>query len=261
MKRNLALALAAVAAIGMAAPAAAGGANGGRPAAQDGDVTMTVGLLQDLSSPNVTVGYLVADYELWNLQYATLTDKSADDFSTIPALAESWEGSEDGLTWTYTLREGLQWSDGEPLTADDIVYTINRSRDEEWINHYSTVQNLEATAIDERTVQIVTSVPDPKLPTMDVYIVPQHIYEGISADDLTSYDGLDGVASGQYSLEEWRSGQDWTMVKNPNWYGRDNGIDRIVFRVFSNPDAMVAAIQRGEIDAAHSVPAGAMEML
>jgi peptide/nickel transport system substrate-binding protein len=237
------------------------GAIAGPADAQDDEVTLTIGLIQDLSSPNVTVGYLVADYELWNLQYATLTDKAPDDFATIPALAESWVGSEDGLTWTYTLRDGLQWSDGEPLTAEDIAYTINRSRDEEWTNHYATVQNLEATALDDRTLEIVTSVPDPKLPTMDVYIVPQHIYESISAEDLTSYDALDGVASGQYSLEEWRSGQDWTMVKNPNWYGRDNGIDRIVFRVFTNSDAMVAAIQRGEIDAAHDIPFGSYEQL
>jgi len=102
----------------------------GRPAGAQDQVTLTVGLLQDMSSPNVTVGYLVPEFDVWNLQYATLTDKAADDFSTIPGLAESWEGSDDGLTYTYTLREGLQWSDGEPLTADDVAYTINRSRDE-----------------------------------------------------------------------------------------------------------------------------------
>lgn len=228
----------------------------------DGDaVTLTIGLLQDLSSPNVTVGYLVPDFELWNLQYASLTDKAADDFETIPGLAESWEESDDGLTYTYTLREGLQFSDGEPLTADDVVYTINRSRDEEWANHYSTVANLEAVALDDRTVEITSSVPDPRLPAMDVYIVPEHVYENISADDLASYDGLDGVASGQYSLSEWRSGQDWTMVENPNWWGEDNGIDRIVYRVFTNGDAMVAALQAGEIDAAHEVPRSALERL
>ena len=227
----------------------------------DAPVTMTIGLLQDLSSPNVTVGYLVSDYEVYNLQYATLTDKAADDFSTIPGLAESWTGSDDGLSYTYTLREGLKWSDGEPLTADDIAYTINRSRDEAWTNHYSTVANLEATAVDERTVTITTSVPDPKLPTMDVYIVPKHIYEGVSADELADYDAMDGVASGQYSLKEWNSGESWTMEKNPNWWGRDNGIDRVVFRVFSNADAMVAALQKGEIDAAHNFGAEGAEVL
>ena len=108
-----------------------------------------IGLLQDMSSPNVAVGYLVPEFDVWNLQYATLTDKSADDFSTIPGLAESWEGSADGLTYTYHLRDGLQWSDGEPLTADDVAYTINRSRDEEWANHSSTTANLDAT-VDRR---------------------------------------------------------------------------------------------------------------
>ncbi len=229
--------------------------------AQDDTVTMTIGLLQDMSSPNVTVGYLVPEFEVWNLQYATLTSKAADDFSTVPSLAESWEASDDGLTFTYTLREGLLWSDGEPITAEDIAYTINRSRDEEWYNHFSTVENLDAVVIDERTVEITSAVPDPKLPTMDVYIVPKHIYEPISFEDLESYEALDGVASGPYSLTEWRSGQDWTMVANPNFFGQENGIDRLVYRVFSNADAMVAALQRGEIDAAHNFSANSFEQL
>lgn len=224
-------------------------------------VTLTIGLLQDLSSPNVTVGYLVPDYEVWNLQYATLTDRAADDFETTPGLAESWEEANDGLTYTYTLREDLAWSDGEPITADDIAYTVNRSRDEEWANHFSTTQNLNAVVIDDRTVEITSSAPDPRLPGMDAYIVPEHIYADLSADDLASYDGLDGVASGPYSLSAWRSGQDWTMVENPNWYGDDNGIDRIVYRVFTNGDAMVAALQAGEIDAAHEVPRSSLERL
>ena len=230
--------------------------------AQDAPVTLTIGLMQDMSSPNVAVGYLVADFETWNLQYSTLTDKAADDFETIPGLAESWEESNDGLTYTYTLREGLLWSDGEPLTAEDVVYTINRSRDEEWYNHFSTVENIEAVAIDERTVEITSSVPDPKLPTMDVYIVPKHIYETLETyEDVESYDGMDGVSSGQYRLVDWRSGQDWTMERNPNWWGRDNGIDRVVFRLFTNADAMAAALQRGEIDAAHNVATNSVEQL
>ena len=85
-----------------------------------GTVTLTVGVTQDVDSPNVTVGYTVAAYELWNLQYATLTDKAADDFATIPGLASTWDASDDGLTYTYHLREGLKWSDGQPLTAEDV---------------------------------------------------------------------------------------------------------------------------------------------
>ena len=231
-------------------------------AAQDESrITLTVGLLQDLDSPNVTAGFLVSSYELWNLQYATLTDKAADDFETIPGLAESWEASEDGLTYTYTLREGLTWSDGEPLTADDIAWTINTSRDQEWINHSATTVNLDATAIDDRTVQIVSSVPDPKLPTMDVYIVPRHIWETPSEGEIDTYDALDGVGSGPFTLTEWRAGQSWSMAANPNYWGGEPVIDQVVFRIFTNPDAMVAALQEGEIDAAHLVPSASFEEL
>ncbi len=134
-------------------------------AAQDESrITLTVGLIQDLDSPNVTAGYLVSSFELWNLQYATLTDKAADDFATIPGLAESWEASDDGLTYTYTLREGLKWSDGEPLTAEDIAWTINTSRDQEWINHSATTVNLDATAIDDRTRPDRDLGPRPEAP-------------------------------------------------------------------------------------------------
>jgi peptide/nickel transport system substrate-binding protein len=248
----------------MAAVPLAAGLTGSAAAQDDEPVTLTIGLRQDLDSPNVDAGFLVSAFELWNLQYATLTDKAADDFATIPGLAESWEASPDGLTYTYTLRDGLLWSDGEPLTAEDIAYTINRSRREEWINHSATTANLEARALDDRTVEITSSVPDPKLPTMDVYIVPKHIYEAISAEDMPTYDALDGVGSGPYTLEEWKPGESWTMIVNPNYYGwegRDPPIDRIVFRLFENGEAMAAALQRGEIDAAHNIPAESFESL
>ena len=98
-------------------------------------VSLTVALQQDIDSMNPLVGVNVSSYEVWNLQYATLTDKAAKDFSTIPGLAESWKGSKDGLTWTYTLRANLKWSDGKPLTSDDVVFTINRAHKEEWLNY------------------------------------------------------------------------------------------------------------------------------
>jgi peptide/nickel transport system substrate-binding protein len=238
----------AVAAVGWALPA---------HATVDAPVTLTVGLLQDLDSPNVTAGYLVSSYEVWNLQYATLTDKAAVDFATEPGLAESWTASDDGLTYTYTLREGLLWSDGTPLTADDVAWTVNTSRDQGWMNHSSITANLEATAVDARTVTITSSVPDPKLPTMDVYILPKHIWEEQAAGDITTYDALDGVGAGPFTLQEWKSGQSWTMKANPNYWKGAPAIDQVVFRVFTNADAMVAALKKGEIDAANAVPSSA----
>ena len=81
-------------------------------AQDDEKVVLTVGVVNNYDTLNPLQGVEVPDYEVWNLQYATLTDKAADDFATIPGLAESWEASDDGKTYTYTLRDGLTWSDG-----------------------------------------------------------------------------------------------------------------------------------------------------
>jgi peptide/nickel transport system substrate-binding protein len=250
-----------VAGIGGLSLAAVAGAGLASASASDEQITLTVGLIQDLDTPNVTAGFLVSSYEVWNLQYAALTDKAAADFATVPGLAESWEVGDGGLSYTYTLRENLTWSDGEPLTADDVAFTINTSRDQEWINHFSSTANLEATVIDDRTVKITSAVPDPKLPLMDVYILPEHVWEAVAEGDITTYDALDGVGSGPFTLQEWKSGQSWTMVANPNYYKGAPAIDQVVFRVFTNGDAMVAALQQGEIDAAHSVPSSSFESL
>lgn len=230
----------------------------------DGKVVLTVGLTNDYDSLNPVVGVEVPDFEVWNLQYATLTDKAAADFATTPGLAESWTVSDDGKTVTYTLREGLEWSDGTPFTAEDVAYTINRGRDEEWLNYTSTVQNLTAKAVDDTTVEVTSKVPDPKLPTMDVYVVPKHVYERYDAKALTKWDGVTSVGSGPYTLKEAKRGQFWTMAANPSywgWNGEDPVVDEVVFRFFSNGDAMVAALERGEIDAAHDIPAESYERL
>jgi peptide/nickel transport system substrate-binding protein len=230
---------------------------------EDEGVVLRVGLGQPWTSLNVTVGFEVSAYEIWNLHYATLTDKAADDFATTPGLAESWEGSDDGLTYTYTLREGLQWSDGTPLTAEDIAWTINTSRDQGWTNHVATTANLDAVAVDERTVEITSSVPDPKLPTMDVYIVPKHIWEPIAPDGeaVTAYEALEGVGSGPFVIEEYQPEQFVRMRANPNYWQGEPAVDTVVFQVYTNPDAMVAALQAGELDAIHDVPEQSMATL
>lgn len=229
----------------------------GATAQSEEKVVLTVGLTQDLDTPNVTAGELVSSFELFTLQYASPTDLAAEDFATVPGLAESWEVSDDGLTVTYVLREGLRWSDDTPLTAEDVAYTINRARDEEWLNYTSTVANLAAEARDERTLVVTTKVPDPRLPGLQVYVVPKHVWEKVPAGEVSEYPALDGVGSGPFTLAEWKKGQFWRMVANPNYWRGRVAIDEVVFRVFRNADAMVAALRNGEIDAAHNVPASA----
>ncbi len=217
-------------------------------------VVFALGTTQDVDSLNVTVGALLIDYEVWNLEYATLTDKAAKDFAVTPGLAESWTKSADGLTWTYKMKAGLKWSDGQPLTADDVAYTINRSRDEEWVNHSSTTTNLDAKAAGPTTVVITTKVPDPKLPVMDAYIVPKHIYEKIDADGLADYDALHDPSSGPFMIKDFKKGEFVRMVRNPNWTGKKPAMDEVVFRIFASDEAQFQALKTGEVDAIDEVP-------
>ena len=225
-------------------------AQGGQPASgQDGDkVVLNIGMQQGIDSMNVVRGVTVAAFEAWNMQYATLTDKSAEDFSPIPGLAESWESSADKKTWTYTLRPNMKWSDGKPLTAEDVAYTINRSRDEAWLNHTAVVANLKARATSPTELVVTTSVPDPKLPTLDVYIVPKHVVEQYDEKAMTKWNGQTDVGSGPFTLSEFKKGQFARFKANPNFYGEKPALDEVVIRVFNNGDAMVAALRKGEID-------------
>jgi peptide/nickel transport system substrate-binding protein len=220
-----------------------------------------VGDPQGIDSMNPLIGVTVAAYEAWNIQYATLTDKAASDFHTIPGLAKSWKGSKDGKTWTYTLRDGLKWSDGQPLTAEDVAWTINTSRDEEWINHSATTVNLDAVAKDDTTLVVTTKVPDPKLPTLDVYILPKHIWGKMNADERGKYDATDGVGSGPFVLEQFEKGQFARFKANKYYWAGKPAVDKVVLRKFNNPDAMVAALKTGELDAAEDIPGAAFDQL
>ena len=223
--------------------------------------TLTVGVLQDMDSFNLTVGVTLSSFEAWNNHYPTLTDKTESNFAVEPGLAESWTGSDDGLTWTYTLRAGLEWSDGEPITAEDVVYTINRSREEEWGNHSSTVANITAEAKDDLTVVLTSSVPDPKLPVMDVYLVPPQVYEDLDADALSAHKAIDDPGGGPFVMKEWKKGQFWRMEANEKyWKGRPE-VDEVIFRVYTNPDALIAALRAGEIDATGDIPANQFDLL
>jgi peptide/nickel transport system substrate-binding protein len=222
-----------------------------------GKVVLTIGMTQGIDSMNPLRGVTVAAFEAWNMQYATLTDKAAKDFATTPGLAESWEGSADGKRWTYKLRPNLKWSDGQPLTAEDIAYTINRSREEEWLNHSATTGNLTAKATAPDTLQVVSSVADPKLPTLDVYILPKHVWEAYDAKAITKFNGQTDVGSGPFTLAEFKKGQFARFKANDSYYGGRPAIDEVVIRVFNNADAMVAALKRGEIDFVHDVPESA----
>lgn len=217
-------------------------------------VVFTYGSTNDVDSMNQFI-MVSTGYTMHSMAYDTLTALSTDDFSPVPDLADRWSTSADGLTWTYHIRSGMKWSDGQPLTADDVAYTYNRVLQEQsgcCIGYLTNVTSV--TAPDPNTVIIELSAPNPNLGFIYIYIYPKHIWENISRQQEKTYENFPGVTSGPFRPVEWKKGQFMRLEANPNWWGGRPRVDEIDWRVFNNSDAEVEALKSGEIDFVDAVP-------
>ena len=157
-------------------------------------------------------------------------------------LATEYSCTEDGLTWTFKLRDNARFSDGEPLDADDVAFTVNAV-----IENPASEADLsmvdEAVAIDATTVELHLNKPfNALLYTLAVLgIVPEHAY----GDDY----GEHPIGSGRYLLERWDRGQQAIFAANPDYYGDAPLMERVVV-VFMEEDAALAAVAAGEVDIA-----------
>ena len=167
----------------------------------------------------------------------------------IPELAESWEISEDNLTYTFHLQEGVNWHDGEPFTADDVVFTFN-----DLLPLTPSFSNLEGliesvTAIDDYTVEVKLTRPHaPFLTTVIpslLVIQPKHIYEG--TDPLTNEYNEKPIGTGAFMFESWE-GDTITLVRNEDYFGGRPGYERVVFQVIPDPTSRANALRGDEID-------------
>lgn len=230
---------------------------------------LTVGIVNDIDSLNPFVGYVVEAYEVWGLMYDSLTGYGQKDFAAVPGLAEKWTTSADGKTWTYTIRSGVTWSDGTPLTARDAAYTFNRiiKGSAEQTNYGNYVANIQsAEAPDDTTLVLTTDQPTPTMLHLAVPILPEHIWKQISAKQVTTYknsptDTVKPVGSGPYILAERKVGQYVRLVANKNYWAGAPNMDELIFRVYASPEALAQALKKGEIDIADSLEANVFDSL
>lgn len=159
-------------------------------------------------------------------------------------LATSYSCSDDLLTWTFTLRTDATFTDGEPVTARDVAFTINQILATP-ASQADLSMVSDAVAIDDATVEIHLTKPyNALLYTLAVLgIVPEHAY----GPDY----GSNPVGSGRYVLEQWDRGQQAIFAANPTYYGKEPTIKRFVV-VFMDEDAAVAAVQAGQVDIAYT---------
>jgi peptide/nickel transport system substrate-binding protein len=217
-----------------------------------GKLTFTVGIINDVDSLNPFIGILAETYEVWALMYDYLVGYSQKDFSPVPGLAESWQVSDDELTWTYKIHQGVKWSDGQPLTARDAAYTFNRIMKGtfEQTNYGNYVANIKSvTAPDDTTLVMTTKKPSPSMLRLAVPILPEHIWKNIDEKKVSTFDNeKNAVGSGPFKLEERKTGQFVRLSVNKSYWGGAPKIDEVVFRVFNNADAELQALKKGEID-------------
>ena len=160
-------------------------------------------------------------------------------------LATKWDLSADRLTWTVTIREGVKFADGKPLTAEDVAYTFDTGRTAASL---LDLNNLEsAKALDAKTVQLKLKAPQVTFSHLlsTTGIVPKHAY----ADGY----GDKPVGSGPFKFISWSKGQQLIVEPNPHYYGNKPQFERITF-LFTKDDATLAAARSKQVHIA-SVPA------
>lgn len=167
-----------------------------------------------------------------------------EDLNFVNDLATDYLCSSDGLVWTFTIRDDVVFSDGEPLSARDVAFTVNGAIDSA-VSEADLSMVDRAVAVNDTVVELHLNKPhNALLYTLAVLgIVPEHAYG-------PEY-GRNPIGSGRYVLERWDKGQQVIFTANPKYYGRKPSMERVVV-VFMDEDAALAAVQKGEVDIAYT---------
>jgi len=225
-------------------------------------VTLRVGTTYIWDTANPTYGWY--GYNLRYLIYDTLVEEAGIG-RFIPGLAESWDVSDDGLVWTFKIREGVTFHDGTPLNAEEVAWSLNWTLEYEPETFAFYLANFaEIVALDDTTLQVTLSDPVGNMEylLMYVWILPRSVWEGMTYDDIMEFEDLSaGIGTGPYKLTEWVEGEYLILEANEDYWRGAPAIDRVVWQEFATEDAMVQALQAGEIDVADDIPRTAVPTL
>ena len=237
----------------------------------DERVVFTWASTAEPDSLNPMSGYSAIEFYFWTASYHLPLDFDVDFGVQEPSeafdgfdsgLVTDIEFSDDSMHFEFTIRDDLMWSDGEPLTAEDVAYTFNLYKD----NHAYLPQNyltlIDGDVVaDGSTVEFDTTEPTSLykggIPYLYTYILPQHVFEQVEAGNCPdgsdpcrpkSFENVPNVGSGPFVIDEYEVGQFVRMVRNEFWTGPEPAIDEIVYRIYKNDDAIATALQTGEID-------------
>src|SRR5699024_2434218 len=226
------------------------------PGGEDQMLHVAIGSEPDQLDPNKTSSYF--SFEVLENVYDTLVETD-ENLQMQPALAESWDISDDNLTWTFHLRDDVTFHDGSDFTSEDVAYSYNRIIDEELANAWKFTAISDIATPGDYTVVITLSQPTPNLlSNLGVFkgmaIVNQ---ENLESGDITTAP----VGTGPFSLEEWTSGDHITLTANPDYWGGAPEIAGVEYQFISEPSTALAALQSGEIQWTDVIPPQQVDQL
>ena len=195
----------------------------------------------------------------------SLTGLNANDESIVPVLADSWAYDEDGKTIYYKLRPQVRWSDGEPVTADDYIYTLEFMRSDKivapWYNNYYSEQILDVKKYDDHTISVTSAVKKPPVDlqlAISISPTPQHFYV-LDDNFVLNYNWKIAPNTGPYQITEksikrgkgkyieLERKKDWWGDEFAQWENRFN-VNRVRYRVIKDNNVAFRFFERGEID-------------
>ena len=224
---------------------------------ENGETVLKVGYTREPSSFDpadfTSVASCLAGYDC----YDTLLNFTADGTDVEPALAESWEQVDD-TTYTYKIREGVKFADGNELTMDDVLFSLNRVKEDGYYMSY-LFASVESFEVDEatRTLTVHLSHPDSTwkyVPAASPCCIMEKSVVVAEGDKYGSAEGST-AGTGPYKLVSWASGSEIVMEKNENWWGGSDNldIDRIEFYIIEDESALALAAKSGQVDLVYGI--------
>lgn len=249
-----------VAALGLSLATASAAAAGESPSPTrpDDETVYRIGTTQDYDGFNPFAHWAGVSWDCFRVTYNFLTWYN-ESYEPVPDLATGWSTSADGKVWTFTIREGMVWHDGEPVTAHDVAFTYNYILDTEaWAYTQYLVGVEKVEAPDDTTLVITCEKPNAGMLALYIPILPEHIWKDVSADEQETFKNLPIVGSGPFRVVAAKKGRWVKLAPNPAYpeaLGGPPKIDALYWVIFQNMDAMVQDYKAGNLDAIVEWPA------
>ncbi len=219
-----------------------------QPAQAADEPVLKVALTSDIDTLNPFLAILASSTNILRFQYESLVQYGTNN-EVVPGLASQWSTSSDGKTWTFTIPEDRRWSDGEPLTAEDAVWTFDAVKNEPALQQANggLVTNVASvTASDPQTLVITLNSAQAANPGAELPIVPEHVWADVDA--ATYANDTDTVGSGPFVISSYATSQSVELKANPDFWRGAPKAGGLTYVSYKSTDAAVQALRTGEVD-------------